>query len=457
MTWDVDREIVQKLLAGDSAAFAELIDRYGRHLYARILRQVRSQPEAEDLLQEVFLTAYTHLAQVRDGERLAGWLAAIADNQVRGWQRRRWVQMKWQALLEPGDWAAEDPEVEDAHRRELRHQVRQALNRLSERERQVIVHHYFGGYTYLETASLLGVRVDTVRSRLQKGRNHLKKEMVLMAQEGIQPQGFALTAKDLRALLWATRFVSHDPQRPVLQGIYLDAGGKIVATDGFRLFYREMESLKPLKAPLLLGPWQGVELPETGEATLAVGSQEVVLRCTAGPDYLLPVMEGPYVKYPLVIPPEGRLRLQIEAGLLHEAIEHLAAHLGPRHPLEQAGVQGYTPQVELQVSALEQTLSLRTTRYMGYEWKEGKRSPAAGMDWTVLTSVPVQVQGSEPGEHFRIGVNHTYLHTAAQALAVEPGQYLDLHFTDPLQAIQFTAPTQPGCRVVQMPLRLQTG
>lgn len=154
MTWDADRQTIHKILAGDSAAFVELIDRYGRNLYARILRQVRSQPDAEDLLQEVFLTAYTRLAQVRDGGRLAGWLATIADNQVHGWQRRRWVQMKWQALLGPGD-RTEGSGDDDAERQTLRHQVRQALNRLGECERQVIVHHYFRGYTYLETASLL--------------------------------------------------------------------------------------------------------------------------------------------------------------------------------------------------------------------------------------------------------------------------------------------------------------
>lgn len=456
MTWDADRQTIHKILAGDSAAFVELIDRYGRNLYARILRQVRSQLDAEDLLQEVFLTAYTRLDQVRDGGRLAGWLAVIADNQVHGWQRRRWVQMKWQALLGPGDWAAGSGD-DGVERHALRHQVRQALNHLSECERQVIVHHYFRGYTYLETASLLGVPVDTVRSRLQKGRNHLKKEMASMAQESIQPQVFELTAEDLGALRWATQFLSRNPQHPVLQCIYLDAGGKIVATDGFRLFYREAKSLEQLKAPVLLGPWHGVEIPDTGEATLTVGSQEASLRCTAGPDYLLPIMEGPYVKYEMVIPPEGRLRVQVNAGLLQEVVEHIATHLEPRHPVDQEKGQSYTPQVELQISALEQTLSLRTTRHMGYDWKEGTTPPATGMDWTVLASVPVRLQGNQPGEHFRIGVNHTYLRTASQALDVGAEEMLDLCFADPLQAIQFAAPTQPHCRIIQMPLRLKAG
>jgi RNA polymerase sigma-70 factor, ECF subfamily len=456
MTWNADRELVQQILAGDAAAFVGLIDRYGRQLYARIRRQVRSQSDTEDLLQEVFLTAYTHLAQVRDGHRLAGWLGVIADNQVRQWQRHRWVQLKWETLFETEEWAAEVDE-DPVARSELRHLVRLAMHRLSESERQVVLHHYFNGYTYLETAVLLGIPVDTVRSRLQKGRNHLKKEVARMALEAPRPQTLALTLQDLLALRWATRHVSHDPRFLALQGVYLDAGGKIVATDNHRLFYREAESLRPLKAPLLLGPWQGIEIPESGTATLIVGSQEAILHCTEGPDLLVPVMEGPYVRYERAIPPEGRLCAQVEASLLLEAIDQMAAQLTPRHPVDQDGIQSYTPQVEIQLSALEQTLSLRTTRYMGYEWQEEKRSSAAGLDWTAQISVPAQVQGNEPGEEFRLRVNHPYLHTACQALDAGLGEYLTLHFADPLQAIQFTAPTQPHCRTLLMPLKFQTG
>ena len=64
----------------------------------------------------------------------------------------------------------------------------------------MIVHHYLKGYTYAETGALLGLEVDTVRSRLQKGRKRLKKEMMTMAQEHPQPQTFTLTRGDLQAL-----------------------------------------------------------------------------------------------------------------------------------------------------------------------------------------------------------------------------------------------------------------
>jgi DNA polymerase III sliding clamp (beta) subunit (PCNA family) len=168
-------------------------------------------------------------------------------------------------------------------------------------------------------------------------------------------------------------------------------------------------------------------------------------------------MEGPYVKYEQVIPPEGKICAQVEAGLLLEALEQMASHLEPRHPTGQEGIQSYTPQVELHLSALGQTLSLVTTRDMGYTWQEGKNPLAGRAEWTFISSVPARIQGVETDALFRMGLNHTYLRTAVQALGAGAGELIDLHFADPLQAVQFTTPAHPNRRTLQMPMKLQAG
>ena len=83
----------------------------------------------------------------------------------------------------------------------------------------------------------------------------------------------------------------------MLHGVYLDAGGKMMATDGRRLFFRTAAGLRQLEVPVLLGPWDGGELPAAESATLEMGMEEAVLRIPGRPERRIPVMEGPYVKY----------------------------------------------------------------------------------------------------------------------------------------------------------------
>lgn len=453
-----DDELIQKTLEGDPKAFAGLIARHGRSLYTQILRKVRYPADAEDLLQEVFLTAYTRLGQLRDRERLRAWMTTIAENHVRMWQRRRWVQLRWQNGLDAAGEMACHAEDEPAERQELKASVRLALRRLSEAYREVIVHHYFKGYTYLETAELLGLEVDTVRSRLQKGRKQLKKEMGNMTQESAHPQTYTLTRDDLRALRWATTFVSGDPQRPVLHGVYFEAGGNLVATNGHRLFLRAVQGLQSLQVPLLLGPWNDREIPASEQATLEVGTEEAILRSPDGPECRVPVMEGPFVRYEQVLPPDGKIQVGVTVGLLLEAIEQIVPQLEPQHPVEQEGVWTYRPQVEIRLSNLEQTLSLVTTRNLGYSLKEGARDekPAAlGADWVFSTSVPAQIEGEEPDDVFRTVVNHTSLSGVVQALELHGDETMALQFIDPQAVIQFTAPSPPHRRTFLLPLRRQ--
>ncbi len=101
-----DRDLIEQTLAGNQRAFAVLVERYGREVYARIGRWVRYPEDVEDLAQEVFIRAYSRLGQLREVRRFPAWLRAIADNTARGWHRRRIVQLQLGEALE-AEWAAE--------------------------------------------------------------------------------------------------------------------------------------------------------------------------------------------------------------------------------------------------------------------------------------------------------------------------------------------------------------
>lgn len=454
----MDQRLVEKTIAGDRHAFNLLIEQHGQEIYAHVARKVRYPTDVEDLTQEVFLTAFSQLHRLRDRDRFSFWLKAIADNLIRMWYRRRYAQLRWEDML---SHEGEDGQTREEHLegQEIRIALRAAIGHLSAIQQEVLSYHYFKGYTYEETADLLDLRVNTVRSRLQKARTRLKKEMIEMQDKALPSQEFTLNSDDLRALRWAVKFASIDPNRPVLQGIYLDAGGKIVSTDGHRLFLWTTESLESLATPVLVGPWNDVEIPQMESATLVLGATEVNLKTSGGTGVVIPIMEGPYAKYEQVIPPDGPIHAIVSTGDLLEAVDQIAVQLKDRHPEDLQGKWTYKPQVEIRLSRIDQTLSLLTTSKMGYHLREEGNSsddvPEGGAVWTFITSIQAQISIPDEEDLFRIAVNHDFLRDVVQALEVEQKTEIEVSFTDSQKVIQFILVDDMGRKTLLMPMRMK--
>ncbi len=229
------KNCVQRATAGDSAAFGLLVEEHTPWLLVRLTRRLGSQEAAEDILQEAFIAAYQQLAELHSPERFGAWLCSIADNKARMWQRRRLTQLNFLDQLN----IAAPPEQE---KQEVKALVRKAIGQLSDPHRDVIVHHYLKGYSYQQTANLLHLQTGVVKSRLQKARKRLQKEIVAMA-ESITSQTFELGPDDLAGLRHVARFRSDDPKRPIMHCVCLDAGGRIVATDGSRLLNQNAKGM----------------------------------------------------------------------------------------------------------------------------------------------------------------------------------------------------------------------
>lgn len=173
-----DREIVQRVRAGDRDGFGELVSRYQARLFGLVLMMVRRRQAAEDVTQDTFVRAFTHLDQYDASRPLYPWLAAIAvrlaQNSLRDHARLAGRE-SISAQEQPRGIEAEglDEIVAD----ERRHQLWTAVAALSSGERTVVLLHYRDEMTVGDIAQVLGVTCGTVKTLLFRARRHLRERL----------------------------------------------------------------------------------------------------------------------------------------------------------------------------------------------------------------------------------------------------------------------------------------
>ncbi|MEU1482571.1 RNA polymerase sigma factor [Streptomyces sp. NPDC005752] len=167
-----------RIRAGDREAFAELYEEYARAVYNHAYRLTGDRSTAEEVMSETFLAAWRTRRTVEpEGDSLRPWLFGIATNRARNANRgtgRRLAFLARRPAPEPvADIAdATAGRVDDARRLAA---VRQALARLRRQEREVLVLCVWSGLDYAEAAEALGIPVGTVRSRLSRARDRLRR------------------------------------------------------------------------------------------------------------------------------------------------------------------------------------------------------------------------------------------------------------------------------------------
>ena len=171
---------------GDHGAFTELVERYARRVF-RVARHItKTDEDAEDVLQETFLKAYSRLNQFEGNSKFYTWLVRIAVNEALMRMRRgkNRVTVSLDQDLQTQDGAlkrdlpadTEDPE-ESLGRTELREGLTQAIDSLSETYRPVFVLRDVEGLSTEETAEMLDLSISAVKSRLLRARLHLRQKL----------------------------------------------------------------------------------------------------------------------------------------------------------------------------------------------------------------------------------------------------------------------------------------
>jgi RNA polymerase sigma-70 factor (ECF subfamily) len=179
-----DARIAADVLAGDTEAFAVLVDRHQRRVFNVVLRMVGDRAEAEDLSQEIFCKLFQNLDRYDPSLPLENWLVRIASNHTLNWlERRRLPTIPIDAAGGPSPFREGEPRdrgpspAEHAERGELRDIVVAALQRLPANLRLVFVLKYMEEYTSEEVAELVDVPRNTAKTWIFRAREALRAEL----------------------------------------------------------------------------------------------------------------------------------------------------------------------------------------------------------------------------------------------------------------------------------------
>ena len=185
-----DDKLVQLTLEGNHDAFAALVEKYRSQIHALAWRKVGDFHIAEDITQEVFLTAYQKLATLTRPDRFAKWLYVIANNLCVTWLRKQAAQPQQQSLtsIDPEEFAELCYSEYIAQQRKEtgkesdRALIQKLLSKLREADRTVIRLYYLAEMTCEEISKFLGVSQNTIKSRLSRARKRLKKQAEAIEQ-----------------------------------------------------------------------------------------------------------------------------------------------------------------------------------------------------------------------------------------------------------------------------------
>ena len=180
-----DVELIQRVLAGDDDAFSVLVKKYQKQVHALAWRKIGDFHIAEEITQDTFLKAYKKLATLKEPQRFDSWLYVIAANRCSSWLRKKRVWTQPLEQLEETDdeqlqkemysefVAAENERTTAEAQRDV---VKKLLAKLQDSERTIMTLHYFGEMTCTEIGAFLGVSKNTIKSRLRRAQQRLKKE-----------------------------------------------------------------------------------------------------------------------------------------------------------------------------------------------------------------------------------------------------------------------------------------
>lgn len=182
-----DDDLVRSIRSGDAGAFESLMRRHNQRLFRVARGIVKNHAEAEDVLQQAYLNAFTHLDQYENRGSFAGWLTRIAVHEAYAGHRRRREAAGpiaggdgYDRIPSPGA----DPE-QAAASSELRRSLEATIDAMPEAYRLVVMLREVEGLSTAETAAAMGLNEDVVKTRLHRARAMLRQAL---AREGRSPR-----------------------------------------------------------------------------------------------------------------------------------------------------------------------------------------------------------------------------------------------------------------------------
>jgi RNA polymerase sigma-70 factor (ECF subfamily) len=167
--------------AGDREAFGALVEQFERTVFAIAMRRLRNYAEAQELTQDVFLQAFTKLAQLRTPECFGAWLRSITNRMAINRAVRRPPAISTEPLsLEQTCEAGVSP-LSTLLEAERADEVHAGLSRLRELDRETLEAFYVKGQSLIEMSDEFDAPIGTIKRRLHVARKRLAKEVELVA------------------------------------------------------------------------------------------------------------------------------------------------------------------------------------------------------------------------------------------------------------------------------------
>jgi len=181
-----DARLLRGLRAGIEAAYEELIDRYQQPVYGMVYRLLGNQSDSSDVVQEVFVKVFRGVGSFREKSSLRTWIYRIAVNEAHN--HRRWFirHTRWEVALTDDQQESRlldstaDPgpsPFERAASNETRLLIEEALDRINPVFRTAVVLRDIEDLSYEEIAEILQISMGTVKSRILRGREALRREL----------------------------------------------------------------------------------------------------------------------------------------------------------------------------------------------------------------------------------------------------------------------------------------
>ncbi|MCG9129286.1 sigma-70 family RNA polymerase sigma factor [Candidatus Poribacteria bacterium] len=185
-TTDID--LIHRILDGDDTAFTELVEKYQKPVHALVWRKIGDFHIAEEITQDTFLKVYQELKTLKKPHSFASWLYVIAANKCSTWLRNK--RPMPESLEDTSIAQLDKPtysryvisEKERIAVESQREAVEKLLEKLQESDRTIITLYYFGEMSSAEIGAFLGVSANTVRSRLRRAQQRLKKDETMIRE-----------------------------------------------------------------------------------------------------------------------------------------------------------------------------------------------------------------------------------------------------------------------------------
>ena len=178
-----DAEIVRRVLAGETSLFELIMRRYNQRVYRAVRAIVRDESEAEDVMQQAYVNAYTHLRQFEQRSAFSTWLTRIAINEALARIRPRGLHVVPDDDVPEVESPSPNPE-EAAMTSEIREVMESEISALPESYRSVFMLREVEGLSTIETAECLNLSEDVVKTRLHRARAMLRENIYKRASFG---------------------------------------------------------------------------------------------------------------------------------------------------------------------------------------------------------------------------------------------------------------------------------